>query len=930
VLTFTFIGYDSQEVTVTNQTTVNVSLTQSSTLLDEIVVVAYGTRKKTDLTGTITAVTAKEFQKGNIASSEQLLLGKVTGLQITSTGGAAGGGSTIRIRGGASLNASNDPLIVIDGVPVEGNALAGSANLLNTINPNDIESISVLKDASAAALYGSKASNGVILISTKKGAEGAVKFNYNTQFSLGKVSKYVDVMTGDEIRDLITAHAAATGNNTYKNLLGTANTDWQKEIYQSALGWDNNLSASGTFKKIPFRASLGYLTQDGTLKTNHFNRLATSLNVSPKFFSDHLTVNLNFKYTNTKNRFADEGGAIGQAVGFDPTQPVYNDANTAYGGYWEWIGTDGMPINTNGGAASPNPVSLLEQRDNTSSVNRVLGNIQLDYKLHFLPDLHVLLNLGLDKAKGEGDDNRPITMASYTYKKGVYTHYEEGKTNTLTDVSLFYTKEMQSIKSKFDVLALHSYQDFYTDKFNFASYNKDGEVDEATVPAFETDKLEYRLESYLGRINYTYNEKYLFTASIRQDASSKFSPDNRIGYFPALAFAWRLNQEFFKHSQVVTDLKLRFGWGITGQQNIDSYYGYMPKYGQSTNTAQYQFGNNYYLFFRPAAYDVDLKWETTTTNNLGLDFGFFNGRITGTVDVYEKKTKDLLSIVPIAPGANFDIALTTNVGNMENRGIEFTINTIPLKGVDYTWELGFNATYSETKITNLLKNQDPNFTGIDMGDISGGTGNRLEKQAVGYAPYTYYVYKQVYDKTTGAPIEGLYEDINRDGQVDDADRYYYKKPAPDFLFGFNTAFNYKKWNVGVVGHAMLGNYLYNNFNANKSTVRAMEDPLYYISNVSTNYYDTRFNNMQYLSDYYVENASFFRLDNINLGYTVGNVFKKGSSNLRVQANVQNVFVITKYSGLDPEYTSTNNNKMGIDNVIYPRPRIISLGLNLDF
>lgn len=925
VLTFSFIGYISQEVTVTSQTVVNVSLQQASTMLDQIVVVAYGTKKKSDLTGTVTSVTAKEFQKGNIASSEQLLMGKVTGMQVTSSGGAAGAGSTIRIRGGASLNASNDPLMVIDGVPVEGNSLSGSANLLNTINPNDIESISVLKDASATALYGSRASNGVIIITTKKGSTGAVKFNYNTQASIGVVAKYVDVMDGDQIRSLITADAEATGINTYKNLLGTENTDWQKEIYQAAFGLDNNLSASGSIKNVPFRLSLGALSQNGVLKTNHFSRFTGGLNLSPKFFDNHLSVILNLKYSMTQNRFADEGGAIGGAVTFDPTQPVYNSDNIKYGGYWEWLAANGTPINTNGPASSPNPLSLLEQRDNTSSVNRIIGNVQLDYKLHFFPDLHVLLNVGLDKMTGEGDDNRPSTMASASYKKGIYQYYKQGKSNTLADVSLFYTKELPSAKSKIDVLAGHSYQDFYTDVYNYYSYNEAGVADSAVPWSNATDKPEYRLESYFGRVNYTYNDKYLLTASIRQDASSKFSPENRIGYFPAVALAWRINQEFFKNSKVVTDLKLRLGWGITGQQDIGNYYPYMMKYSQSTPTAQYNFGTTYYQFLRPSAYDANIKWETTTTNNIGLDFAFFSGRISGAVDVYQKKTKDLLSTVPIAPGANFDISLLTNVGNMENKGVEFALNTIPVQNDKFSWEFGFNVTYNETKITNLLVNQDPNFKGIDVSGISGGTGNNIGKFTVGYAPYSFFVFKQVYDKNTGAPIEGLYEDINRDGTIDDLDRYYYKKPAPDFMFGVNTTLTYQKWSMGIVGHALLDNYMYNNFNSNNATMRATKDPLNYIRNISMDYENTKFENMQYLSDYYIENASFFRLDNINLGYDAGKIFRN-TTTLRITASVQNVFVITKYSGLDPE----NSSSTGVDNVIYPRPRIYSLGFNLDF
>ena len=924
-LVFSFVGYQSQLIAVGQQQTITVAMKTETKGLEEVVVVAYGTRKKTDLTGSVTAVTSKEFQKGNIASSEQLLLGKVPGLQITSGGGAAGGGSTIRIRGGASLNASNDPLIVIDGVPVEGNSLSGSANLLNTINPNDIESISVLKDASATALYGSRASNGVIIITTKKGAAGAVKYNFNTQASVGSIAKYVDVLDGDQIRSIINADALATGNNTYKKLLGTANTNWQKEIYQAAIGADNNLSASGSIKNIPFRFSTGFLTQDGILKTNHFNRFTTGLNLSPKFFTDHLAVNVNVKYSNTHNRFADEGGAIGGAVGFDPTQSVMK-AGSAYGGYYEWLQADGTPIGTNGGATAPNPVSLLKQIDNTSQVDRIIGNVQLDYKLHFLPDLHVMVNLGLDNATGRGNDNRPKTMASTAYKNGIFKYYSENKSNMLADVSLFYSKELAEYKSKFDVLVGHSYQDFYTKSYNFASYSQDGAIDPTTFPAFATDKPEYRLESYLGRLNYTFNNKYLLTASVRRDASSKFSPDTRVGYFPSVALAWKLNEEFFKNSTTVSDLKLRLGWGITGQQDIGNYYPYMSRYSRSTSTAQYQFGNAYYSFLRPAAYDANIKWETTTTNNIGLDYGFFNGRISGSIDVYKKKTKDLLSVVPVAPGANFDISLLTNVGNMENKGVEFTINTIPVQTRDFSWSVGFNVTYNESKITNLLKQTDPSFTGIATSGIQGGTGNNVGKFAVGYAPYTFFVYKQVYDKATGAPIEGLYEDLNRDGVINDADRYYYKKPAPDFMFGVNTQLTYKKWSMGLVGHAMVNNYMYNNFNSNVGTMRALKNPLLYIDNVSTSYLKTKFTNMQYLSDYYVENASFFRLDNINFGYNFGKVLKNRISELHITASAQNVFVITKYSGLDPE----NASSAGVDNVIYPRPRIFSVGFNLDF
>lgn len=916
-LIFSSIGFATQEVAV-NGGVLNVSLSQTSAALGEVIVIAYGTRRKGDLTGSVTAVSAKDFQKGAIASSEQLLQGKVAGLQITSGGGSAGGGSRIRIRGGASLNASNDPLIVIDGIPVESNGIAGSGNLLNTINPNDIESMSVLKDASATALYGSRASNGVLIVTTKKGSSGKVKFNFGTQESIGTIAKKVDVLTADEIRSIITADAAATGNNTYKNILGSASTDWQKAIYRSAVGADNNISASGSMGNMPFRLSLGYLDQNGILQTDNFKRVSTALNLSPKYFNDHLIVNVNVKYSQTKNRFAD-GGAIGNAVNFDPTQPIY--AANKYGGYFEWLQPDGKPIDL----SNRNPLGLLYLRDNRSVVNRLIGNVQLDYKLHFFPDLHVLVNVGIDNSNGSGNDNTDSVSATNYKTAGRFVHYEQKKSNTLADVSLFYTKDLTKINSKLDVLVGHSYQDFVTDVSNFPSYGQNGVLIPGSTPTFATDKPEYRLESYLGRLNYTLANKYLVTASIRRDASSKFSTDNRVGYFPAVAAAWKLREEFFKNSTVLYDLKLRLGWGVTGQQDVGNLYPYLPRYARSTSTAQYQFGNTFYSFLRPSAYDANIKWETTTTQNIGLDFAFLNNRISGSVDIYKKTTKDLLSVIPVAPGSNFDITLLTNVGNMENKGVEFTLNTVPVKTKDLTWDFGFNVTYNKSTITNLLKQQDPNFKGIDVSGIGGGTGNNIGKFLVGYAPYTFNVFKQIYDRTTGNPIEGLYEDVNRDGKIDDADRYYYKKPAPDFLMGINTQVTYKAWSFGLSAHGSFGNYLYNNYNSSNGVLRSIKNPINFVANGSRNYLTTKFNNNQYLSDIYIENASFLRLDNINIGYNAGRVLRNKAA-LRVNLSVQNVLVITKYKGLDPE----NSSDSGVDGNIYPRPRIVSLGLNFDF
>lgn len=953
-LTFTSVGYTSQDVAIGGGS-VNVSLVETAQQLTDVVVVAYGTRKKTDLTGAVTQISAKDFQKGNNNSAEQLLQGKVAGLQVTSGGGSAGGGSRLRIRGGASLNASNDPLIVIDGVPVESNNISGNGNLLNTINPNDIESMSVLKDASATALYGSRASNGVLIITTKKGVKGKLRYNFNSQANLGQVTKTVDVLSADQLRKIITDDAATTGLNTWKNQLGTANTDWQKLIYQDAFGWDNALSMSGAIGGIiPFRLSGGVLTQEGILKTDKFNRYTGSLSLSPKFFDDHLSVNVNAKLTQTKSRFAD-GGAVGAAASFDPTQPV--NATNKYGGNFEWLQAadpvNGLvvPIGTNGGSSQPNPLSLLYLRDNRSTVNRFIGNVQLDYKLHFFPDLHVQVNLGRDNTVGKGDDIMDPKLVTQVQSKvasvngvnqlqitslGRYSHYAQEKANTLFETFLAYNKEIKAIDTKVDLLAGHTYQDFTTYVFNYASYAVDGSwqpgqaanyniLIPGTTPTYAFDKPKYRLESYLGRANITVANKYLLTGSIRRDASSKFAKANRVGYFPAFAAAWKLKEEFFKGTSAISEFKLRFGWGITGQQDGIGNYNYLPVYTRSNNQAEYQFGDVFYGYLRPNSYDPDLKWETTTTQNIGLDFGFLSNRITGSVELYNKKTKDLLSVVPVAAGSNFDIQLLTNVGNIENKGFEITLNTVPIRKGKMQWDFGFNVTYNNSKITNLLRNADPNFKGVETSGISGATGNNIGRHLVGQSPFAFFVYKQAYDEKSGQPIEGLYEDLNRDGIINEADRYIYKKPAPDVLFGINTQFIYGKFSVGLAAHGTIGNYAYNNYFSGAGVLRSMKNPLNFVSNASASYLESGFSNNRFLSDYYIENASFLRLDNINLGYTVGKVLRN-RANMRVAASVQNVFVITKYKGLDPEIASDTQ----VDNNIYPRPRVYSLGVNLDF
>ena len=928
-LIFSSVGFATREIPVISGAPLTVSLSGAGSSLNEVVVIGYGTRMKKDLTGAVTAITAKDFNKGSITTPEQLIAGKVAGVQITSNGGAPGSGSTIRIRGGASLNASNDPLIVVDGVPLAPNrnldgtpSIAGSPDPLSLINPNDIESMNILKDASATAIYGSRASNGVIIITTKKGKSGKPRFNFTTQNSISTLPKEADVLSPAEFRNYVNTH----GTPAQIAIMGNANTDWQNEIYDNAFTTDNNLSVSGSYKVLPYRVSLGYLNQDGILKTGNLKRTSASITLSPRLLDDHLKIDLNLKGSISHSRFADEG-AIGTAVRFDPTQPVQNGSKR-FGGYFEWLD----PSSTTGlrDLAPLNPVGLLEQKEDKSDVKRSIGNIQFDYKLHFLPDLHVNLNLGYDVSKGEGTIFIPDSAASSYLRSpdakhgGVDNQYKQNKSNTILETYLNYVKELKSIYSKIDVIAGYSYQDFSTTNYNFPDRTTDGFV--ISTPSFPFDKPENRLISFYGRLNYTYKGKYLLTGTLRRDGSSRFSEENRWGMFPSGAFAWRLKEEdFLRNSTTVSDLKLRLGYGETGQQDGIGNYDYIARYSLANQQAQYQFGNRFDSLYRPEGYNPNLKWEQTATYNIGLDYGFFNNRITGSIDVYLKKTTDLLSIIDQPAGTNFTNKILANIGNMENHGVEFTINAQLVRNRNVTWDFGFNVTYNKNEITKLTFTNDPTFPGNLTGGIAGGVGSTVQIQSVGYPKNSFYVYQQIYDKS-GKPIESLFEDRNRDGVINVDDLYRYKSPDPKAFLGAYSNVNWNKWSAGFSLRANIGNYMYNNRFSNTGVQRNIIDPLGFLANGSRNLLETNFtgNGDQYLlSDYYVENASFLRMDYINVGYNAGNLVSK-HTNLRIGANVQNVFTVTKYKGLDPEVPG------GIDNNFYPRPRIFSISLGLDF
>ncbi|TDW99961.1 SusC/RagA family TonB-linked outer membrane protein [Dinghuibacter silviterrae] len=919
----TSIGYKAQEVLLTASGALMVHLQTGASELNDVVVIGYGTQQKKDLTGSISSVSSKDFQKGAITSPDQLIAGKVAGVSVTTSGGQPGNSSVIRIRGLASLNGNQDPLIVLDGVilpsiknPDGTSTISGIADPLSLINPDDIENITVLKDASAAAIYGSRASAGVIIITTKKGRGGKPVFNFNTQNTVGTVAKYVDVLSADQFR----AYVNANGTATFKALLGTANTNWQKQIYQTALTTSDNFSVTGRSGFLPYSVSVGYLGQTGILKTDELQRGNVSIHLTPSFFDEHLKVELNVTGAHTRSRFANQG-AIGSAVSFDPTQPVYQ-ANSSFGGYFEWL--KGGQLNA---LATRNPVALLKQYNSIGYADNSIGNAKLDYKFHGLPELHAILNLGYDVATGHGTTDIPADAAqdfAQTPGPGLHSRYKQNNTYTMSEFSLNYVKDLRSIKSNINVLGTYGYYNTLTTPYNYASIDAAKDTIASTVPLYPTSPQEHTLISYIGRVIYTYDQKYILTASIRDDGSSRFSPQNRWGTFPAVSAAWRVSQENFMRSvHWLTDLKLRGSYGVTGNQDGIGNYEYIPSYYLSQNGSQYKFGSTYYYMYTPSPYYSGLKWEQTTSANVGLDFGLFNGRLSGSVEYYHKNISNLLNNVFIPVGSNFTNQFTINIGSMIDEGAEFTLNAIPVKTKDLEWSFNFNFAYNKNKITKLTANQnDPTFYGDQVGSIGGGTGNTIQINTVGYSAYSFYVYQQVYGKN-GKPLEGVYVDRNRDGVITPfSDQYHYKSPFAPVVLGFSTALDYKRWTLSIVARANIGNYVYDNVDAGLGVTQYIQNPLQFLSNATTDIYNTNFYANQYFSDYYVKNASFLKVDNIGLGYNFGKITK--NINLRLNANCQNVFVITKYKGVDPEVYG------GIDNNLYPRPRNFTIGAALGF
>lgn len=907
-----YVGYIDKVLSISDN--MKVKLESDSKALADVVVIGYGTARKSDLTGSVATVKSKDFNKGLVSSPEQLINGKVSGVQIMSNSGSASAGSTIRVRGGASLNASNDPLIVLDGVPLEQGGISGnSSNFLSMINPSDIESMTVLKDASSTAIYGSRASNGVIIITTKKGQQGAVKVNFNTTNSLQTRAQMVDMLSRDEFVNVINQY----GTDNQKSLLGTANTDWNDEVYRTAFGTDNNLSVSGSIDKwLPFRVSVGYYNQSGLVRKDNVERWTGNVVLTPSFFQDHLKLTINAKGTLNNNSF-NNGGAVWAAATFNPTIPVYS-GNDKYGGYNEALDADGYPVN----AGVRNPRGLVDLYDSKSKVSRFIGSMDVDYKVHFLPDLKLHATVGADYAKGDGTIYVPAYAAqSYNKDESLggsdYKYGPQKNENRLLTLYANYAKYFEDIKSNVDLTAGYDYQ--YWKSTTPLYYTKSAAgTNLSTVKASD---YRHVMLSYYGRINYSFDGKYLLTATVRRDASSRFSKDTRWGTFPSVALGWTLTEEpWLKNQKVLSNLKLRASYGVTGQQEGIGNYNYLPVYTYSVTGAEAFFNGQYINTYRPEAYVSDLKWETTTSWNFGLDFGFLDGRIGGAIDFYTRKTKDLLASVPTAAGTNFSKTILTNVGNVDSKGIEISLNATPIQTKDWEWNLSYNFTWQNMKVKNLSLTKGGSQTNVKVGPSI--DAYQFQVLSEGYEPYMFYVYHQLYDSKTGKPIEGAYADLNNDGEINDADLYRYHSPAPKYIMGLSTSLRYKQLTLGMSFRANIDNYVYNGMGMSTGAFETVSYNNSQLNNLNTSFLKTGFKTRQYLSDYYVENASFLKLDNLSLSYNVGKINKWAS--LTVSAMVQNVFTITGYSGTDPEVPN------GMDNSFYPRPRTYSVSLGLQF
>ena len=945
MLQISYIGYETAEVAAAPH--VEVVLQDDSHALNEVVVIGYGVARKNDLTGSVTAIKPDEKNHGLITNAQDMIQGKIAGVNVTSGGGTPGGGATIRIRGGSSLNASNDPLIVIDGLAMDNQGIKGAANPLSMVNPNDIESFTVLKDASATAIYGSRGSNGVIIITTKKGRSGmAPKVSYNGNVSMSMKNSSIDLLSADEYRKFIKSYYGE--GSEAASLLGTADTDWMEEIFHPAVSTDHNVTVQGGLKNMPYRFSVGYTDQNGILKTSNFQRATASVTLNPSLLNDHLKFNINGKFMYAHNRYANEA-AIGDAMRMDPTQPITStdEKYRNYHGYWQWTDSgaslkdDNYPTMWNRNTVA-NPLSRLYEKNDRANSYDYMGNVEVDYQIHGFEDLRLHANASGDWANGKQlTDYAPWGPSNFYYGNSGYS--KENKYNLTFSTYAQYYKDFLKTQH-FDIMVGYEWShtkywgnSFYAGRYPMTTKQVITLEDGTTIDAagkqnpYDAKVNPWKSESYLvsffGRANYIAFDRYMVTATVRRDGSSRFG--DHWATFPSVALGWKINEEApLRNVSWIDEIKLRLGWGKTGQQDGIGDYNYFASYNVNQTNVDGRYPligiNDSGLLYRPDAYNKELKWETTTTYNAGLDFQFFHNRVSGSVDYYYRKTTDLINWASVSAGSNFRNTVPTNIGSLENRGIEASLTVRPVVTENWQWELTANFTYNKNKITELTGEASKILTG----GISAGTGQNCQIHTVGYPSHSFYVYQQVYDEA-GKPIEGIYVDRNADGIINDSDRYIYKSPWAPYTAGLSSRLQYKNVDFGFGLRASFDNYNYWDTRASyNNTEKRFDSSFGYLQNTMPEAVQVGWVTYDHaLSDYFVRNASFLKCDNITLGYSFTNLFKGGSYNGlngRVYASATNVFTITKYKGIDPEVFQ------GIDNNIYPRPFTLLLGLNLNF
>ena len=901
-------------------TTQDFRLNASAAVLGEVVSIGYGTVQARDLTGSVATATTKDFNTGRVVSPAELIRAKVPGVQVVDNN-EPGGGISIRIRGGTSTayqgSASNEPLYVVDNVPLEvGGGASAGRNPLNFINPQDIESITVLKDASSTAIYGSRGSNGVVMITTKSG-RSAPRFTYTGTASTSRVTGGPDMISADQFRAAVAQYAP------YRSaMLGSANSDWLGAVEQDATGYEHNLGVAGHRDDMNYRLSLGYLGQTGVLRGTDTQRASLSLNYADRLYNS-LNVRANVKGSRTKDQFT-PNGVLGNAVAFPATQPIMTDSGTFY----EFRGAGGAAIT----GVPNNPLSILSQVQDQGSGVRSVGDIEGEYEVPFLTGLTATVRGSFDMNRVDRYAFTPTTVYSQLTSSNpgnIYRNINEEQ-KTVLDAFAKYSRQFDMFSSNVDITGGYSTERFRGDYPSFSAIGLGSNLlGLYGIPSANEARPFYginetRLISGFTRANLSLMDRYLLTGTIRGDKSSRFAGGHQYGVFPSAAFAWRIIDEpFFKGRTPLSDLKFRVAWGKNGNQPTRNYVGYLAyTYGQVT--AQPQLGNDFVTTIRPGSSDPNLTWETTTSMNYGFDYGFASDRFTGTIDYYTKKTTKLLFDVPTAAGVALSNHILTNIGSLTGHGFEIALNAKVFEGAEkgaFTWDANLNAATNSNKLVTIGR---PGVTQLLTGGISGGVGTNIQVLQEGVPINSFLVYHQIGD-TSGVPI---YQDRNGDGIINSSDLRPFHNPAPKWIFGHTSSMSWKGFDASTTLRAYLGNYVYNNVASNLGYYNILT-----LANAPTNLHasvlKTHFISPQYQSDIYVEDASFLRMDNLTLGYTLGPM--RGFDALRVVegarvfGTIQNVFTTTKYTGVDP--TAGVN---GIDNNIYPRSRTFVGGVSLSF